>query len=100
MDMPGGLTHFIAQTYLGKFTEGFLFTPCGSEITANRSTCGLILPPPGYVMRASLIFNFKHSLRLMCLVNTRPAAAKPMAELTILIENIYIINYVNQNGRT
>ena len=45
MDLPG-LNHLIAQTYLGKVTEGFQSTPCGSEMAAKRSVWGVLPPPP------------------------------------------------------
>ena len=51
MDMPGEFCHFIAQTYLGKITEGVLSTPCGSDMAAKRWTCGVskfITPRLGY----------------------------------------------------
>ena len=39
MDMPG-LCHFIAQTYLGKVTKGYLSTTYGSEMAVKRSAWG------------------------------------------------------------
>ena len=50
IDIPG-LCHLIAQTYLGKATEGFQSTPCGSEMAAKRSVWEVLLPPPNYHMR-------------------------------------------------
>ena len=48
MDMPG-LCHLIAQTYLGKVTEGFQSTPRGPEMAAKRSVLGVLLPPPPHL---------------------------------------------------
>ena len=44
MDRPGWC-HAIAQIYIGKLTEGFLSTPCGSEMAVKISAWGNVTPP-------------------------------------------------------
>ena len=45
MERPG-LCHLITQTYLGKFTNGYLSTTCGSEMAAKKSAWGSNFTPP------------------------------------------------------